>query len=155
MRIMRYLEAVLGTLVLAACSTGPATRNESKTASPTQAPVAEPQKESIDSIEQFLVTSAVTDFQTHTRSGSVRVRDVRLGHITTSSGVAQYILCGEFLSEQPEGGKAEWMPFATVKTSGYEQWNGGQAEVFCKRSSITWDKGDLSSALQSRLDALR
>ena len=152
---MRYLAVVLGTLVLAACSTGPATRNESKSASPTQAPAAEPRKESIDSIEQFLVTSAVTDFHTHTRSGSVRVRDVRLGHITTSNGEAQYMLCGEYLLEQAGGEKTEWMPFATIKTSGYEQWNGGQAEVFCKRSSITWDKEDLSSALQSRLDAPR
>ena len=149
---MRYLAALFGTLVLAACSTPPVTRNESQTASPTQVPTAELQKASIDSVVQFLLTSAATDFHTHVRSDSVRFRDVRLGHVMTPSGVEQYMLCGEF----QEGGKAEWMPFATIKTSGYEQWNGAQAEGFCKRSSVIWDKqGDLSSSLQSQLDSLR
>jgi hypothetical protein len=47
-------------------------------------------------------------------------------------------------------------PFATIKTSGYEQWIGAQAVGFCQRSSVIWDKaGDLSSSLQSRLDSLR
>jgi hypothetical protein len=152
---MRHLAALFATLVLAACSTAPVTRNESQTASPTQVPTPELQKESIDSVVQFLLTSAATDFHTHVRSDSVRFRDVRLGHVMTPNGVEQYMLCGEFLSVQ-EGGKAEWMPFATIKTSGYEQWNGAQAEGFCKRSSVIWDKeGDLSSSLQSRLDSLR
>jgi hypothetical protein len=73
----------------------------------------------------------------------------------TPGGEEQYMLCGQFLPAQ-EGGKAEWTPFATIKTSGYEQWNGAQAAGFCQRSSVIWDKeGDLSSSLQSRLDSLR
>jgi hypothetical protein len=73
----------------------------------------------------------------------------------TVSGEKQYMLCGQFLPA-PEGGKAEWMPFATIKTSGYEQWIGAQAAGFCQGSSVIWDKvGDLSSSLQSRLDSLR
>ena len=65
------------------------------------------------------------------------------------------MLCGEFLPAQ-EGGKAEWTPFATIKTSGYEQWIGAQAARSCQGSSVIWDKvGDLSSSLQSRLDSLR
>jgi len=73
----------------------------------------------------------------------------------TPSGEAQYMLCGQFLPAQ-EGGKAEWTPFATIKTSGYEQWLGAQAAGFCQGSSVIWDKvGDLSSSLQSRLDSLR
>lgn len=64
------------------------------------------------------------------------------------------MLCGQFLPA-PEGGKAEWAPFATIKTSGYEQWIGAQADGFCQGSSVIWEKGDLSSSLQSRLDALR
>ena len=65
------------------------------------------------------------------------------------------MLCGQFLPVQGEA-KAEWTPFATIKTSGYEQWTGTQAAGFCQGSSIVWDKvGDLSSALQSRLDSLR
>jgi len=67
----------------------------------------------------------------------------------------QYMLCGQFLPAQA-GGKAGWTPFATIKTSGYEQWTGAQAAGFCQDSSIIWDKvGDLSSSLQSQLDSLR
>lgn len=48
------------------------------------------------------------------------------------------------------------MPFATIKTSDYEQWIGAQAAGFCKHSPVIWDEaGDLSPSLQSRLDALR
>jgi hypothetical protein len=73
----------------------------------------------------------------------------------TPSGESQYILCGQFLQAQ-EGGKAQWTPFATIKTSGYEQWIGAQAAGFCQGSSVIWDTvGDLSSSLQSRLDSLR
>jgi hypothetical protein len=77
----------------------------------------------------------------------------------TPGGAEQYMLCGQFLPSQQGGkqvGKAEWTPFATIKTSGYEQWIGTQSEQFCQRSSIKWDSvGDLSSSLQSRLDSLR
>jgi hypothetical protein len=151
---MRYLAALIGTLLLAACSTGPVTHNRSQTASPTQVPAPELQKASVDPIVQFLLTAAATDFHTNLRSDSVRFRDVRLGHVMTSKGVEQYMLCGQFLSAN--GGKAEWMPFATIKTSGYEQWNGAQGAQFCQRSAVIWDNvGDLSSLLQSRLDSLR
>lgn len=147
---MRYLALVIATLVLAGCSTAPATRSESPALSPTPV-VAPPQKGSIDPVVAFLLASAATDFHTHGPSGSIRFRDVRVGHLTTPSGEEQHMLCGQYLSE----GKTEWMPFATIKTSGYEQWNGAQAESFCQRSSINWDKaGDLSSLLQTRLDSL-
>jgi hypothetical protein len=73
----------------------------------------------------------------------------------TPGGEAQYLLCGYFLPAQ-ESGKAEWTPFATIKTSGYEQWLGAQAAGYCRASSVIWDTvGDLSSSLQSRLDSLR
>jgi len=73
----------------------------------------------------------------------------------TAGGEEQYLLCGLFLPA-PESGNAEWMPFATIKTSGYEQWIGVQAAGWCQRSSVVWDdEGDLSCSLQSRLDSLR
>ncbi len=122
-----------------------------KEAEGSQAATAESQK---DSVVQFLLTSAATDFHTNARSSAVRVRDVRFGHVV-DNGVEQYMLCGEYMSEQ-EGKKTEWTPFATIKTSGYEQWNGSQSDSFCKRPSIIWGKeGDLSSSLQSRLDSMR
>jgi transposase len=51
-------------------------------------------------------------------------------------------------------GKAEWTPFVTIKTSGYEQWLGDQVASRCRRPSIIWEKEDLSTSLQSRFDSL-
>jgi hypothetical protein len=108
-----------------------------------------------DSVVQFLLTAAATDFRAHRPPDPLRFRDVRLGHVITSRGERQYMLCGEFLPAQ-DGSKAQWTPFATIKTSGYEQWIGRQATPFCQDSSVIWDQGsDLSASLQSRLDSLR
>ena len=138
---MRYLGVLFATLVLAGCSGAPVMRSESRAVSPA--------------VVQFLLTAAATDFHTHRPPDPVRFRDVRIGHFMTPSGEEPYMLCGQFLPAQ-EGGKAEWTPFATIKTSGYEQWIGAQAASFCQRSSVIWDnEGDLSSSLQSRLDSLR
>ena len=71
-----------------------------------------------------------------------------------SDGTRQYMLCGEFMPAA-DGGTAEWTPFATIRTSDYEQWLGHQAASHCGGSSVRWDEGDLSSSLQSRLDSLR
>src|SRR5437867_12441492 len=137
---MRYLAVLFATLVLAGCSKAPVTRSQSQPVSPT--------------VVQFLLTAAASDFHTHRPPDPVRFRDVRIGHVMTPSG-EEYTLCGQFLPAQ-EAGKAEWTPFATIKTSGYEQWIGAQAARFCQDSSVTWDNvDDLSSSLQSRLDSLR
>ena len=65
------------------------------------------------------------------------------------------MLCGQFLPAEG-GDKAEWTAFATIKTSGYEQYIGAQSAVFCQRSEVIWDKeGDLSSSLQAKLDSLQ
>ena len=112
-------------------------------------------KGSIDSVVQFLLTSAATDFHTHGPSRPLRFRDVRLGSLAAASGTKQYLLCGEALLRE-EGGKEVWIPFATIKTSGYEQWIGNQATAFCQGSSVVWEEaGDLSALLESRLDSLR
>jgi hypothetical protein len=142
-RIMRYRAVLFATLVLAACDRPALTRSE-----------PEVQVASMDSVVQFLIAAAATDFHTHRPPDPVRFRDVRIGHVMTPSGEEQYILCGQFLPAQEEG-RAEWTPFATIKTSDYEQWIGAQAVGFCKGTSVIWDSvGDLSSSLQSRLDLL-
>src|SRR5262245_55472876 len=152
---MRYLSLVFATVILAACSKAPATHSELRAASPTQGQATETQKASVDSAVQFLLTSAATDFHTHRPPDPIRFRDVRVGDFTNPSGQEQYLLCGQILPAE-EGGKGEWMPFVTIKTSGYEQWLGGQATTYCQGSSITWENvGDLSSSLQSRLDSLK
>src|SRR6266550_9132894 len=137
---MRYLAVLFTTLGLAACSRASVTRSESQAVSST-----------IDSVGRFLLTAAATDFHTHRPPDPVRFRDVRIGHVMTPSGEDQYMLCGQFLPAHGRG-DAQWMPFATIKTSGYEQWIGAQAAGLCQRSSVIWEKeGDLSLSLQSRL----
>lgn len=138
---MRFPAALFASLVLAACSKAPVTRSDSQPADPA--------------VVQFLLTSAATDFLAHGPPGPVRVREVRIGHVTTSTGEAQYMLCGQFLAAQ-EAGTAEWTPFVTIKTSGYEQYIGAQADVaYCQHPSVIWgEEGDLSTLLQSRLDSL-
>jgi hypothetical protein len=104
---------------------------------------------------EFLLRSAANDFHVHRPPVVERFRDVRFGHVMTPAGAKQYQLCGEFLPQQPEG-KTEWMPFATIKTSGFEQYLGGQAASWCQRSQFVRDRDeDLSATLQNRLDSLR
>ena len=152
---MRVLAILLITLGLAACSPAPATHGTAQATSPAQAPAPKPKKAAPDSVVQFLLTSAATDFHTHRPPDAVGFRHVRIGHVVTPSGEDQYRLCGEFLPAQ-EGRNGDWTPFATIKTSGYEQWIGAQAAGYCQGPSIVWDgDGDLSSALQGRFDSLR
>lgn len=154
-RVMRYLPILITTVVLAACSTAPVTRTASRPVSSSQVPAQELEKAAVDSVIQFLLTAAATDFHRHRPPDPVRFREVRLGHWITPGGEKQYLLCGEFLPAQ-EGGKAEWMPFATIKTDPYEQWLGAQAAGVCQNPLVTWDTvSDLSSSLQSRLDSQR
>jgi len=152
---MRYGVVLSIASVLAACSTAPEKSAAPQAGSPARAAAAERPKGSLDPVKEFLLTSAAADFHTHRPPDPVRFRDVRIGHVMEPGGEARYMLCGEFLPEQG-GSNAEWTRFATIKTSGYEQWIGGQAEGFCRRPSVIWDEsGDLSSSLQSRLDSLR
>lgn len=154
-RIMRHLPVPFLTLALTACSTVSVSRPESPASSPTQKPAAEPQNASLDSVVQFLITAAATDFHTQNPTDTLRFRGVRVGHVMNPKGEKQYLLCGQFGSAGKEN-KPEWIPFATIKTSGYEQWIGAQAVAYCQGASVIWDKeGDLSSELQTRLDSLR
>jgi len=154
-RTMRYAIALFVTLVFAACNTAPVSHSQSQVASPGPVPALKGPKSSTDSPIDFLLTSAATDFHAHHPPYPTRFREVRFGHFMTEAGEKQYMLCGEFLPQQREG-KAEWMPFATIKTSGYEQYIGAQAVSFCQLSHVVWDKDeDLSSSLQNRLDSLR
>jgi hypothetical protein len=152
---MRYHAILLSTLGLAACSMTSAARSQSQAVSPIRAPAPKLQSASMDSVVQFLLAAAATDFHGHRPPDPGRFRHVRVGHVMTPRGEKQYMLCGEFLPVQA-GSKAVWTPFATIKTSGYEQWIGAQAAGACHASSIIWDKvGDLSSSLQRQLDSLR
>jgi hypothetical protein len=103
----------------------------------------------------YLIASAAADFHGQSPSKSLRFRDVRVGHIISSDGTKQYMLCGQFTATQ-KAGKTKWEHFVTIKTNGYEQYVGRQADSFCQHSLVRWDtqKG-LSSSLQNRLDSQR
>src|SRR5512135_2289556 len=146
---MRHLPVLFIAIALAAWCTAPGTSNVSQAASPPQVLAPELRDASIDSVVQFLLTAAATDFRHHGPSGPIRFRRVRIGHVVTPDSEKQYRLCGQFLRAEEEG-KSQWTPFVTIKTSGYEQYIGGSS--YCQDSLVIWDKvGDLSSALQSRL----
>jgi hypothetical protein len=148
---MRHHAISFSLILLVACNTAPKQPGNSQ----TKTPVSEFNITSIDSIQQFLLIAAATDFHNHIPPNPLRFRDVRLGHLTGSNGEIRYILCGQFLHIE-EKGKSEWTSFVTIKTDPYEQWLGNQAEAFCNDQSVKWENvGDLSSLLQSQLDALR
>jgi hypothetical protein len=143
----------LVALFIAGCGSSRVTKTESPSLSSTPMNTHEPEKASADSVQRFLLTAAASDFHAHGPSHIVRFHDVRLGHLVSPSGEKMYMLCGQFLREQ-EGGKAEWTPFATIKTSGYEQWIGAQAAAFCQGGAVIWDKdADVSSLLQSEFES--
>jgi hypothetical protein len=103
---MRYPAILFTAFGLAACSTVPVTRSEPQAVSPTQAAAPELQQASIESVVQFLLAAAATDFQAHRPPDPVRFREVRIGHVMTPRGEEQYMLCGQCLPAQA-GGTAE------------------------------------------------
>jgi hypothetical protein len=144
---MQYPAILCATLALATCSAHRGARS-TRADSSAEAPARE-----LQTIVEFLLTAAATDFHAHPPSEALRFRDVRVARVVTASGTEQYMLCGQFL---PASDTGDWTPFSTIKTSDYEQWIGAQAAGVCQGSSVRWEKvGDLSSSLQSRLASLR
>ena len=136
---MRTFKFLCFTFVFAACAMTSVVRAETPAATPLT----------------FLLASAASDFHKNASPAPERFRQVQLGHYKTESGEEQYVLCGEFL-QQSEGGKAKWTPFATVKTSSYEQLIGAQSKSFCRHSGMKWEGNpDLSPSLKLRLEALQ
>lgn len=149
---MRLTVALL-TLVLSA-SNMPGGHLEQPQARAIPLVAPEGQNSSADSPMEFLLTSAAKDFHAHPNPLPAGFRKVRFGHALTPDGARQYRLCGEFLPQQKTA-KAEWTPFVTIKTSGYEQYIGTQAESSCQGAQFVRDTNeDLSAELQSRLNSL-
>jgi hypothetical protein len=97
----------------------------------------------------YLISSAGDDFRAHT-PGRIEVRNVRFGVRDTTGGRKSYVLCGDF-RRRSDGDTAQWVPFATVETSKYEQWLGETR--FCQTLSGAWNTADsLTTRLQRALD---
>ncbi len=152
---MRILAVIAATVLLSAVCTAQVPGSDPRAADSPQTHASGQWDAAADSVLQYLLTASATDFHAHRPPDPLRFRSVRFGHLNDPEGKKTYLLCGEFLPAQG-GEKAQWTRFATLKTSGYEQWIGGQAATFCMDSTVTWEQpGDLSSILQSRLDSLR
>ena len=145
---------LLVLLLLICAALGTVTAGPQRYASAAAEPVPTPVvgQETFESIKDYLLTSAATDFHDHQPPRPSRFRKIRIGHVGKGKE-ASYRLCGEFLPA--DGEKPEWIPFATVKTSGYEQYIGGST-TYCNAPKMSWDTaGDLSSELKTRFDSLK
>jgi hypothetical protein len=151
--MLRYIVTSSVVLLLTSCSTTPSDAGTSSRESTSGQ--ASTSGEQLDSVTQSLLGYAASDFGAHSPVVA-QVRNVRVGHVLTARGEKQYLLCGEFVPAHSER-KGEWTTFATIKTDPYEQWLGGQAESWCKNAKVKWKENgrDLSSALRTRLDALK
>ena len=140
---------ILIVALFAATAIGPALAGVRGT-SVRDEPVPSPTRGIAETVREYLLTSAAADFHAHQPPMPARFRKVRLGHLASGDKIS-YRLCGEFL---PQGKKA-WLTFATIKTSGYEQYIGDGPLSYCSDKKMVWDtKADLSSTLKTRLDAI-
>jgi hypothetical protein len=99
-----------------------------------------------DSVIQFLITSAAMDFRDHQPPTPVDLRNLNMGYIKSSNQERIYILCGEFLSKENK----EWVSFATIKTSGYEQYIG--ETQYCQDATLVLTDESLTVELKKQLN---
>ena len=154
---LMLLRLFLGMCLLAAlvsCNSKPDKQDEIITKSPETTIAVEERISIPDSITEFLLDAAATDFHTSKMSKPIIFRDVKIGVLQSENEEGLFILCGYFLEQQKEGG-SDWMSFATIKTSPYEQWIGRQASTFCNDPNMSFENdNDLSGALKNKLEAL-
>jgi len=120
----------------------------------TAASGMEMQRTSLDSVRHYLITSAAADFHKYGPHNITSFRNVKLGRLPHPDLKEMYFICGELLTAQGET-KSEWVGFATIKTSGYEQYIGTQSKTISEDPAAKWETGDLSSMLLERLNSLR
>jgi hypothetical protein len=147
------ISVLMLTLILAYSNSAPIIKNSSK-ANPDSTGFAGTQNASLDSVVLFLLDASAKDFHDHQPPVPVGFRHVQLRNLTGSNAENHYMICGQFLAQDKQN-KDEWTAFATIKTSGYEQWIGNQSLAYCQDSrSVSYKINDLSSALKSRVDSL-
>lgn len=127
--------------VSAIISCTPARRNEGESHS-----VVTTEKENVpDSIVQFLLHSASSDFLEHQPPTPIDFRNVKIGYIKSPDNQKIFLLCGDFLSQEDR----KWTGFTTIKTSGYEQYIGDTQ--YCKDAIIVLADDSLSIRLKNEL----
>ncbi len=147
---MKRTFLLLSWLVFAAIGAALPPGGEARTVNPNPTP----SPTSFETVKEFLITSAATDFNEHQPPFPAKFRGVKIGHLGDTTKSGSYRMCGEFLPADG-GDKAEWTGFVTIKTSGYEQYI-GSGTTYCSDQKVIWDTtGDLSPTLKSRLDSIK
>ncbi len=104
-----------------------------------------------DSINDFLILACLSDLKKQSHLSNIQFRDSYIGFKVSETRERHFFLCGQFKAEP----KQIWIPFATIKTLGYEQWQGVQSSAFCQDSTVVWSTNDLSKSLQEKLVSLK
>jgi len=116
--------------------------------------LSESQNAVLDTTVRFLLDVAAKDFYEHQHPVPAGFRNVQLRNLAGTNAENHYLLCGQFLIKDKQE-KDEWKYFATIKTSGYEQWIGKESINYCQDSKdVPYKSNDLSSGLKVRLDSL-
>jgi hypothetical protein len=80
-----------------------------------------------DPVIQFLTDSTAQDLMSHKPPTVNDIRNVKAGYIPSGKDTT-YLLCGEVFTKE---GK-DWVPFVTIKTSGYELYIGDN--IYCQKA---------------------
>jgi hypothetical protein len=99
---------------------------------------------------EALIAASAQDFRTSSPAIPVAIRKARVGFLS-DGGEGWYVMCGSFKSDDSKG--SEWIQFATIKTSPYEQWIGGMAEAQCANKRIKWYAADHAVELLRRVQS--
>jgi len=117
--------------------------------------VSETKNASLDSVVFWLLNASAKDFYDHQPPIPVDFRDVQLRNLIGANEENHYLICGQFLFQDHQN-RDKWTDFATIKTSGYEQWIGKQSMGYCQDAKVvSYQINDLSAALKSRVDSLQ
>jgi hypothetical protein len=154
LQILLSISILFSTLFLTSCISTSENNNKSSAVSPDSIRSYKIQNDSLDPIVLFLLDASAKDFHDHQPPVPVSFRNVQVRYLISPNTKNRYMICGQFLTQDKQN-KDEWTSFATIKTSGYEQWIGTQALGYCQDSkAISYKIYDLSSALKSRVDSL-
>jgi hypothetical protein len=106
--------------------------------------------DTLDAILEKLLSASAKDFYEHQPPIPIDFRNVQFKYYEEKI----YVICGQFLVLENQK-EEQWINFATIKTSDYEQWIGSNALSYCQNSKkILPLKRDLSSALKKQFNSL-
>jgi hypothetical protein len=151
------LSLTVATVIFFSCNNNNSTENDNHSSSVSIDSIGsnEIQNDSLDNVVRSIIDISATDFYKHQQPVPIDFRNVEIRLTIKENGEKLYVLCGQFLTHTKEN-KDDWIQFATIKNSEYEQWVGPNALTYCENSKeISYTKTDLSSALKQQFDLLQ